>query len=235
MVEHNSKKLHDKISYLQGLVQSSLNIGEQITSNHLQEILGEFKNDKIVEHYAIFNNVLIEDEDKIRQIDHLVICNNGIFIIETKHWKGDIYFNFSKDNLKDYHLDGLKKYLFPNNDNKYITFILSNENNEFAFKKFGHPFDQINKTRKFANKIIGSKFIEMIIYFNHKENGKLYVGNSNKFLSTPSSKNELKQTMQYKITQNKARTCMDSTTIMSFCDVLNKYANNDASIINVNR
>ncbi|MEB7038677.1 nuclease-related domain-containing protein [Staphylococcus gallinarum] len=234
MVEHNTKKLNDKINYLQRLVQSSLNIGEQITSNHLQEIFCEFKNDKIIEHYAIYNNILIEDEDKIRQIDHFVICNNGIFIIETKHWKGDIYFNFNKDNLKDYHLEGLKKYLFTINDDNYITFILSNENNEFAFKKFGHPFDQVNKTRKFANEIIGAQFIEMIIYFNHKGNGQLYVGNTPKFVATPSSKTELKETLLHKITQNKVRTCIDATTIMSFCEVLNKYANNDASIINVN-
>lgn len=234
MIEHKAKKLNDKISYLQGLVQSSLNIGEQITSNHLQEIFWEFKNEKIIEHYAIYNNVLIEDEDNIRQIDHFVICTNGLFIIETKHWKGDIYFNFNKDNLKNYSLDGLKKYLFPHYGNNYITFILSNENNKFAFKKFGHPFDQINKTRVLANKIFDAKFIEMIIYFNHKGNGQLYVGNSNKFVATPSSKSELKQTILHKITINKVRTCMDATTIMSFCEKLNKYANNDASIININ-
>ncbi|MGI2268691.1 nuclease-related domain-containing protein [Staphylococcus cohnii] len=234
MRDNNVKDLNKKIHYLQKLVQSSLNFGEQITSNHLQEIFWEFKNNKIIEHYAIYNNVLIEDRDNIRQIDHFVICTNGLFIIETKHWKGDIYFNFNKDNLEEFHLDGLKRYLFPPNGDQYITFILTNENNEFAFKKFGHPFDQVNKTREFANKIFDAKFIEMIIYFNHKGDGKLYVGNPNKFVATPSSKAELKQTMHDKITKNKSRNCMDATTIMSLCEELNKYANNEASIININ-
>ncbi|RIN40124.1 NERD domain-containing protein [Staphylococcus simulans] len=234
MEENIIEKLNDKINYLEGLVQSSLNIGEQITSNHLQEIFLDLKKRKIIDHYAIYNNVLIEDEETIRQIDHFVICTNGLFIIETKHWKGDIYFNFNKDNLENFDLAGLKKYLFPSGDESYITFILSNENNQFAFKKYGHPFDQINKTRLFANQIFDAQFIEMIIYFNHKGDGNLYVGNPRKFIATPSSKAELKEIMLEKINKNKSRTYMDATTIMSYCEELNKYANNDASIININ-
>lgn len=234
MENFNAEKLNNKIKYLQDLVQSSLNVGEQITSNHLQEIFLEFKKSNIVDHYAIYNNVLIEDENQIRQIDHFVICTNGLFIIETKHWKGDIYFNFSKDNLEKFNLDGLKKYLFPEHSDDYITFILSNENKQFAFKKYGHPFAQIQKTREFANQIFDARFIEMVIYFNHKGDGNLYVGNPNKYIATPSSKSEFKQTLYHKITQNKTRTCMDATTIMTYCDALNKFANIDASIININ-
>src|SRR5699024_280449 len=120
----------------------------------------------------------------------------------------------------------------PNGD-QYITFILNNENNEFAFKKFGHPFDQVNKKREFTNKIFDAKFIEMIIYFNHKTEEKLYIVKPNKFFDIPSSKIKLKQIMHDKITKNKSRNCMDATTIMSLCEELNKYANNEASIINI--
>lgn len=49
--------------------------GEKITARYLEKING---------YKHIMNNVIINDNGKTRQIDHIAITENGIFIIETK-------------------------------------------------------------------------------------------------------------------------------------------------------
>lgn len=39
----------------------------------------------------ILNNIYINDNGKSRQIDHIVITNSGVFVIETKNFGGKIY------------------------------------------------------------------------------------------------------------------------------------------------
>lgn len=41
--------------------------------------------------YKTINDVIVEVEGKTSQIDHIVISNYGIFVIETKNYKGHIY------------------------------------------------------------------------------------------------------------------------------------------------
>lgn len=39
----------------------------------------------------IINNIMINDNGKSRQIDHIAITEYGVFVIETKNYNGDIY------------------------------------------------------------------------------------------------------------------------------------------------
>lgn len=41
--------------------------------------------------YAVFNDLLIQDAQYSSQIDHVVVSKYGIFVIETKNYKGWIY------------------------------------------------------------------------------------------------------------------------------------------------
>ena len=42
--------------------------------------------------YRIFNNVIVKDENgNTTQIDHVIIGDNGIFVVETKEYTGQIY------------------------------------------------------------------------------------------------------------------------------------------------
>ena len=43
------------------------------------------------EKYKVINNILIPSKNKTSQIDHLVISNYGIFVIENKNFSGSIY------------------------------------------------------------------------------------------------------------------------------------------------
>lgn len=41
--------------------------------------------------YKVLNNVLIQTENRSSQIDHIMITNSGIFVIETKNYSGWIF------------------------------------------------------------------------------------------------------------------------------------------------
>lgn len=52
------------------------------------------------EKYRVFNNILLKTNSGTTQIDHLVISQYGIFVIETKNYKGVIN---AKNNSKDWY------------------------------------------------------------------------------------------------------------------------------------
>jgi len=56
------------------------------------------------ENLQLFNNLYLPSiEGKINQIDHLLILNSCIFIIETKNWSLKTYGDYFKKNWIQYH------------------------------------------------------------------------------------------------------------------------------------
>lgn len=41
--------------------------------------------------YTVLNDILIKTEEGTTQIDHIVVSEYGIFVIETKHMTGKVY------------------------------------------------------------------------------------------------------------------------------------------------
>lgn len=60
-------------------------IGESIVSNELKKLN--------CDEYKIINNVLLKNDTRSSQIDHVVISVYGIFVIETKFYEGWIFGN----------------------------------------------------------------------------------------------------------------------------------------------
>ncbi|WP_139367560.1 NERD domain-containing protein [Bacillus alkalicellulosilyticus] len=58
-------------------------IGEKATSAILTQLNPE--------EYKVINDVMVKVNDKTTQIDHVVISDYGVFVIETKNYKGWIY------------------------------------------------------------------------------------------------------------------------------------------------
>lgn len=50
--------------------------------------------------YKIINNIMLQVGNKATQIDHVIVSNYGIFVIETKNYKGWIIGNEFDDNWK---------------------------------------------------------------------------------------------------------------------------------------
>lgn len=58
----------------------------------LGELRQEFRLDRLERNkYRVISNIIIPNKGKTTQIDHLVISNYGIFVIENKNFIGDIY------------------------------------------------------------------------------------------------------------------------------------------------
>lgn len=67
--------------------------GERIVAEKLENVEGK--------KYVV-NNIMINDNGKSRQIDHILISEHGIFIIETKNFAGAIYGKETSTEWKQY-------------------------------------------------------------------------------------------------------------------------------------
>ena len=90
--------------------------------------------------YKLINNIMLQVVDKTTQIDHVVVSNYGIFVIETKNYKGWIIENEFDDNWKQViykrkemlhnpikqnygHIQALKEVLNDVSDINYISIV----------------------------------------------------------------------------------------------------------------
>lgn len=84
------------VLFLAGLIYLSLNRAK------IKGIIGEKKLSSLLmfldkEVYHIYNDLYIETSRGTTQIDHIVVSQYGIFVIETKSYKGIVYGNFRSD------------------------------------------------------------------------------------------------------------------------------------------
>jgi ribulose bisphosphate carboxylase small subunit len=90
--------------------------------------------------YKVINNIMLQVGNKTTQIDHVVVSNYGIFVIETKNYKGWIIGNEYDDNWKQViykrkeklhnpikqnygHIQALKEVLNDMPDINYISIV----------------------------------------------------------------------------------------------------------------
>ncbi|MBU3110170.1 NERD domain-containing protein [Clostridium lacusfryxellense] len=90
--------------------------------------------------YKLINNIMLRVGDKTTQIDHVIVSNYGIFVIETKNYKGWIIGNEFNDNWKQViykrkeklqnpikqnygHIQALKEILNDFGDINYISIV----------------------------------------------------------------------------------------------------------------
>ena len=107
-----SQKTPEQIKQDEQYKQSGQN-GERIVESVLKEQL----QDRVI----IFNNLTLQDQKKKSfQIDHLIIADNGIWVIETKNWKGRIYGRTESEEWTQYLADigEYKKYYNPVKQNR---------------------------------------------------------------------------------------------------------------------
>ena len=109
----------------------------------VNEILSIFNNDS----YLINNLMLLGDNDVSHQIDHILIRPNGVFIIETKNYYGDI-----KGSI---------------NDSMWTkTYI---KHGKQVIEKFHNPIKQNNAHIKAVKKVIGKDIpiINFVVFINN--------------------------------------------------------------------
>lgn len=107
--------------------------GEEIVKKQLENMSG---------YKHIINNIMINDNGKSRQIDHIAITEHGVFVIETKNYAGTIYgrekstewkqylnqkcFNFKNPIHQNYgHTEIVKKVLEDDTDKIYSIVVFT--------------------------------------------------------------------------------------------------------------
>lgn len=113
--------------------------GEEVVKEALVQVFSNTKG-------FIFNDILVEYNGKITQIDHVVISEKGVFVVETKNYSG---------------------WIFGNQRNKYWTQVIYKNKNKFQnplFQNYGHI-----KMLESVLKIDSKMFISIVAFTDNCE------------------------------------------------------------------
>lgn len=172
----NNNRLRKELNIIKN---SNVNVGEKMAALQIEGILNNLLENNVIDFKYSFNNIIIFDGEEPRQIDHLVICNKGCYIIETKNWKGDIFYNVNEKSLRDKGYGVFARYIFNDKtQNTHKTFVIrTSENGSIDYQDYGHPFKQVMKTtmvlhNKIKELLGRSVFVNGIVYFNYDSNQK---------------------------------------------------------------
>ena len=80
---------------------------------------------KLPKEYIVLNDLFINYKDRFAQIDHVILCSKGIFVIETKNYSGKIY----GDSYSKYWIQ-----IFNGRKNKFYSPIWQNKTHVNAIK-----------------------------------------------------------------------------------------------------
>jgi uncharacterized membrane protein len=99
----------------------------------------------------VINNYMLADDGKSSQIDHIVINGNGIFVIETKNYSGNIYGNESQEQWTQVLAYGKVK-------NKLYNPLKQNATHIYRLKKILPPYTKIKSLVVFVQN--NTKYID---------------------------------------------------------------------------
>ena len=97
-------------------------IGEKRVSNKLNKLAKKYGG-------QVFNDITIQGEnDKTSQIDHIYVCNYGVFVVETKNYAGRIYGNESQ-------LEWTQVLMYGRSKNKLYNPVKQNQTHIYRLKE----------------------------------------------------------------------------------------------------
>ena len=94
------------------------------------------------DNYKVYNNIYLKDRARITQIDHLVLSVYGIFVIETKRYKG---------------------WIFGNENSKYWTQVLY-KNKYKLYNPVWQNGSHVNFLRRILSEFDDSKFFPIVVF-----------------------------------------------------------------------
>ena len=166
--------------------------------------------------YKVINNIVLKKDTKTSQIDHIVISDFGIFVIETKNYKGWIIGN--------------------ENSEHWIQVLFKRK------QKFYNPIKQnlghINALKNCLSSYSNINYIPIVVFSTKSEikvNSTTDVINSHQLIATIKKYYEinLTETQKEEIFQNSSEESMDKfLTIKEVCEILSV---SDGTLYNWNR
>lgn len=188
LMEQRNSDVSKLNSYIRMIERFSRNSGEVMTHNILLELKSDMIQSGTIrnEEMRILGNVFIpyyseNNELRTRQIDHLIILPTGIYVIETKYWKGKVLHGLTKEKTKEFAF--IMETLFPNSRNdeeETLVFVHTQDNErdqkaEMRIVSYDNPAKQVGKTvhlfkRYLQGKQIAADWIVPIVYFAYRTN-----------------------------------------------------------------
>ncbi|MDP1420109.1 nuclease-related domain-containing protein [Peribacillus simplex] len=179
------------------------NRGEILTQLILENLKEDLINKSILkeDEMIILPNIFIPEENgKTRQIDHLVLLPQGLYVIETKNWKGHIVLGMTKRNSGKFSF--LPDLLCSS---KEETIIFKKESSGISVKtNYGNPITQVAGAAFILSEYLKKKsvrvgWVESIVFFNHDDK-TLYDWSTNPKVKRMAEKEELVQFFKTEIT-----------------------------------
>ncbi|WP_130067682.1 nuclease-related domain-containing protein [Bacillus albus] len=187
--------------YIEDIQKYSRNSGEIITHQILSELKRTWVSNGALSEtdMYIIPNVFIpftyNGKVRTRQIDHLILLPVGIYVVETKYWRGKIVHGLTKKRAKDFSflLDMIP---ISKKDAQTLVFIPSQSTDEtgklvntIQVRSYGEPTDQASKTAVTLNEYLNNQvswkvpYITPVVYFgypNQGNNGLIELASENK-------------------------------------------------------
>jgi len=113
--------------------------GELCVSNILSQLPDE---------YITLNNVILKTPRGTTQIDHIVVSKHGVFVIETKNYRGNIYGN---DDQKEWKQLIVTPVTFDNNWWKTYTYVTKNYFYNPVKQSLGHMYAVKDELKDFPH------------------------------------------------------------------------------------
>ncbi|MFP5111706.1 nuclease-related domain-containing protein [Bacillaceae bacterium C204] len=146
--------------------------GEEIITH---QILENFKADIIrktlisPDEMIIMPNIFIPEINGTRQIDHLVLLSTGIYVIETKPWKGHIVLGLTK--MGSHKFSFLAELV---DREKEETVVFDNdESGALTVKTYENPINQVQETAIILSNYLKDQdvttWINTVVFFNDDE------------------------------------------------------------------
>jgi hypothetical protein len=178
------------------LIRSKGAIGESKVRSKIGSLVKRDNSD-----YHQFDNVILKTLDGTTEIDHIIISSFGIFVIETKNFKGWI---FGGENQKQWTQSLKRSYRFYSLFNRYT----------FQFKNPLHQnYKHVKAIQAFLN--VEPKFVFNVVVF---------VGNSRFMTDMPVNVMRLPDFLPY--IKSHTRRILSNSKVEEFCQKLEDYTRN---------
>lgn len=184
----SQKYTKEQNDYIFSLKKSLKNRGEFITGEVLSDLKTSLLSKDLIKEneMEILDNIFIpfKQNNKVqaRQIDHLILMKTGIYVIETKYWKGKIIHGVSKE--KDKELSFVLDSMFPMlGEAIEQTIILQKDaGGDHKFVQYEDPIKQVRLSAAKINNLIKDKlnlntFVYPVIFFSYPKDKDNYLIN----------------------------------------------------------
>ncbi|KFN03384.1 NERD domain-containing protein [Bacillus clarus] len=211
MQEKHSNEIHMLQSLMTDLRAYSKNAEEINTHEILHYMKRGFIQQGLVfaNELHIIPNVFIRNEkyrggNKVNdnRIHHLVLCTTGIYVLETKEWKGQLIHGLTKENagIYSFMIDEIGKYQQEVEKEETFDFITEGTSLTLKIENEGNPAYKVKKLSKVVNNYLKEinpaiikEEVKPILYFGNEmsESGKEVIDLSNEKFPRLKNREEL--------------------------------------------